>query len=163
MSQKLIDPSNQLAQNDWLTSHKRGGYSCRDSAAQLTAASGTRTGLTSPARAILNQTLCHREPHLKPCVAGFRAHLNIASVLLHDTPNRVKAEASAFANSLGGKERFEDMRLYLGRNSRSVVGDFNYHTVVFAIRSDSKPALASHSIDGVVDDIRPNLIEFASK
>ena len=89
--------------------------------------------------------------------------MNIASVLLHDTLNRVEPEASPFADSLGGKERFEDMRLYLGRNSRSVIGDFNYDTIVFAIRSDSKPALASHSIDGIVDDIRPNLIELAAK
>jgi hypothetical protein len=84
-------------------------------------------------------------------------------VLFHDTLNRVEAEASAFANSFGGKEWFEDMRLYLRRNSRSVIGDFNYDTIVLAIRSDSKPALASHSIDGIVDDIRPNLIELAAK
>ena len=89
--------------------------------------------------------------------------MNIASVLLHDTLNRVEAESGAFADSLGGKERLEDMRLYLGRNSRSVVGDLNYHTIVLAIRSNLKPALASHSIDGIVDDIRPNLIELAAK
>ena len=100
---------------------------------------------------------------MKTRLTGFRVHLNTASVLLHDTLNRVEAEARALANSLGGKKRFEDMRLYLGGNPRSVISDFNYHTIVLAIRSDSKLALASHRIDGIVDDIRLNLIELAAK
>ena len=73
---------------------------------------------------------------MKPCVAGFRAHLNTAFVLLDDALNRVEAEARAFADSLGGKERFEDMRLHFRRNSRSIIGDLNYDTIVLAIRSD---------------------------
>ena len=100
---------------------------------------------------------------MKPRVAGFRVHLNTASVLLHDTLNRVEAQAGAFAHSLGGEKRFEDMRLYLGRNSRTVVGDLNHHAIVLAIGSDSKLALASHRINGIVDDVRPNLIELAAK
>ena len=100
---------------------------------------------------------------MKPRVAGFRAHLNTAFVLLDDALNRVEAEARAFADSLGGKERFEDMRLHFRRNSRSIIGDLNYDTIVLAIRSDLKLALAFHRIDGIVDDIRPNLIEFAAK
>src|SRR5579864_3370499 len=92
-------------------------------------------------RAVLSETLCQREPYLKPRLTGFRVHLNAAPVLLHDTLSRVEAQASAFAHSLGGKKRFEDMRLYLGGNSRSVIGDLNHHTIFLAIGSDSKLAL----------------------
>ena len=100
---------------------------------------------------------------MKTRVAGFRADLNIAPVLLHNSLNRVEAEPGAFPNSLGGEERFEDVRLYVGRNSRTVIGDLNHDAIVLAIGSNSKLAFATHGVDGIVDDVGPNLIQLAAE
>jgi len=70
-------------------------------------------------------------------------------VLFHNSLNRVDAKARTFANSLGGEKGLEDMRLYFGRYSWTVVGDLDHDAVVLAINSNSKLALATH---GVVED-----------
>jgi hypothetical protein len=101
--------------------------------------------------AVLSQTLCQREPHLKTCIPRFRVDLNIAPVLFHNSLNRVEAKARTLANSLGGEKGFEDMRLYFGRNSWTVVGDLDHDTVVLAIGSNSNLALATHGVNGVVN------------
>ena len=98
---------------------------------------------------------------MKARVAGFRADLDIAPVLLHDSLNGVEAEPGAFADSFGGEERFEDVRLHVGRNSRAVIGDLHHNAIVLAIGSNSKLAFAAHGVNGVVDEVGPNLIQLA--
>ena len=113
--------------------------------------------------AVLGRTFRQWEPYLKTCVPGFRIDLNAASMLLHDSLNGVEAEAEAFSNSFGSEEGFEDVRLYIGRDSGAVVGDLNHNAIVLAIGADSKLAFPAHRANGVVDDVGPNLIEFAPK
>jgi hypothetical protein len=55
------------------------------------------------------------------------------------------------------------MRLDLGRNPRPVVADLNDYTAVFAIGSKPKLALPAHRIDGIIDDVGPNLIKLTSE
>src|SRR5271156_3124919 len=112
---------------------------------------------------ILGKAVRRGKPHLKTCVAGFRADSNTAPVLLHDTLNRIEAKARTFANSLRGEKGFENMRLDFGRNSRAVIGDLDHGAIVLAIGSNSKLALATHGVNRIVDDVRPNLIELAAK
>src|SRR5579863_7452920 len=109
----------------------------------------------------LGWTFRHRQPHLEACVAGLGRDLNGPPVLLHDSLNRVEAKPCALPNSFGGEERFKDMRLDLRRNSRTVVADLNNSATVFAIGSHAKFASAPHRIDGVIDDVGPNLIQLA--
>ncbi len=87
--------------------------------------------------------------------------MNIAPVLLHNSLNGVESQPGAFSDSLGGEERFEDVRLYIGRNPRTVVGDLNHHAIILAIGSNSKFAFAAHRVNGIVDDVGPNLIQLA--
>src|SRR5436190_13198056 len=78
-----------------------------------------------------------RQQYLKACISGLRVHVNIAAVLSHDTLNRIETQAGAFSYSLGGKERFEDMRLYIRRDAGTVVGDFDYYAAIVAVRADT--------------------------
>src|SRR5208282_2953494 len=102
-----------------------------------------------------------RKPYLKTCVTGLRGHLNIASVFLHNSLNRVEAQTRSLPYSFGCEERFKDVRLDLRRNSGTVIADFHYNAPVIAISSDSKLALSAHRIDGVIDEIGPHLIKLA--
>src|SRR5262249_34025748 len=113
--------------------------------------------------AIVNGPFRQREPHLKTCVAGFRTDLNRAPMLLHNSQCGVESEACALADCLSSKEGLKDVRLNVGRNSRTIVGDFNHHAIVFAIGSHSKFAFAAHRVDSVVDNVGPHLIQFATE
>jgi len=92
----------------------------------------------------------------------FRNHLNIASVLFDNALNCVEPQPSPLSNTLGRKEWFKDMRFSLGRNARTIICDFDDYASVLAKRSDPKLALPCHGIDGVIDEVRPNLIQFAT-
>src|SRR5208282_1959583 len=100
-----------------------------------------------------------RKPHLKPCVAGLRGHLNIASVFFHNALHRVQTQPSSLPDSFGCEEWLKDVRLDLGRNSGTVIADLDHDAIVLAIRSDSQFALSAHGIDGVIDNVGPDLIE----
>ena len=84
-------------------------------------------------------------------------------VLLHDALNGIEAEAGALAHFFGGEEGLENVLLDLGRNSRAIVGDLHYCALVIAIGADQKLSLATHGVDGVVDDVGPDLIELAAE
>src|SRR5260221_11886401 len=96
-------------------------------------------------------------------VSGLRCDLNRASVLFHDSLHRVEAEAGSFSNTLGREKGLKDVRLNLGWYSRTVIADFHDRARIVAIGSDAKFALSMHGVDGVVDDVRPDLVEFAAK
>src|SRR5207245_9840361 len=83
--------------------------------------------------------------------------------LLHNALNRVEAKPCSFPHSLRGEERFEDMRPYLGQNPRTVIGDLNHDAIVLAIGSNSKLAFTAHGVNGIVDDVGPNLIQLAAE
>src|SRR5215471_21486645 len=99
------------------------------------------------------RSCCQRKPNLKTRIAWFRIHLDIAAVLLHNPLHRVEAQASAFTNSFGRKERLEDVRSNLGRDPGTVIANFDYHATVVTICPNPQFALAAHGIDGVIDQI----------
>ncbi len=55
------------------------------------------------------------------------------------------------------------MRLNFRRNAWTVVADLHDHAIVLAISAHAKFAFAAHRVDRVVDQVRPNLIQFAAK
>src|SRR5438093_11761529 len=104
-----------------------------------------------------------REPHWRTRVAGWRADLNRAPVLRHNSQSRVESEPCTLADFLGGKERLKDVRLNGGGNARTIVGDLNHHAIVFAIGPHPKFAFAAHRVNGVVDNVGPHLIQLATE
>jgi len=115
---------------------------------------------TSLGSAVLGQRFRQRQPHLKTCVAGFRGDLNI-SRCLSQFAERCRGRALCLPDSLRGEEWFENVRLYFGQDTRTVIGDLDHNTTVLAIGSHSKLAFTTHGINGIVDDICPDLVQFA--
>jgi len=111
----------------------------------------------------LGWTFRQREPHLETCVPRSRTDLNSSPVLLHNSLNRVETESCALSDSFGCEKRLKDVGLDLGRNSRTVIADLNHNATVVAISSNSKLPLSAHRVDGIIDEVGPNLIEFAAK
>src|SRR5689334_22853179 len=100
--------------------------------------------------------------HLKRSPAGNRLHSNVAAVLLHDSINRIEPQSRALADWLGREERLEDAILELGRDSGAVVADFHQNASELRCGADYQFALPVHRVDGVVDQVRPDLIELAA-
>ncbi len=103
------------------------------------------------------------EPDLKARVAGIGSDLNISPMFFHDALDGVEAEAGAFSNSFGGEKGLEDVGLNFLGDAGAVVADFNDHASVFAVGADAKLAFAVHRVDGVIDEVGPDLVEFAAK
>src|SRR3984893_19267627 len=104
-----------------------------------------------------------RKPYLKTCVTRFRIDLNIAPVFFHNALHRVEAQPCSLPYSLGCEEWFKDVCLNLWRNAWTVVADLHHDATVVLIGSHSKLAFSAHGVDGIVDDVGPNLIEFAAE
>ncbi len=100
---------------------------------------------------------------MKARVTGIRSDLNISPVFFHDALDGVEAEAGAFSNSFGGEKGLEDMRLDFFGDAGTVVADFYDHASVFAVGADAKLAFTVHRVDGVIDEVGPDLVEFAAK
>src|SRR5947209_6811689 len=112
---------------------------------------------------MLGRLFGQREPHLEKRVPWLRRDLNVTSMLFHNSLHGVEAEAGAFSNSFGGEERLKDVRLYCGRDSRSIVSNLNHDAPVVAISSNSQLTFPAHRINGIVDQVGPYLIELAAK
>src|SRR5579862_310546 len=84
-------------------------------------------------------------------------------MLLHDALDRVEAKSSSLSHALRRKKGLEDVSFNFGRNPRTVIANLHDNTVILAIRTHSEDTLSSHRIDCVVDDIRPDLVEFAAE
>src|SRR6478752_8023962 len=72
-----------------------------------------------------------RQENTKRRAAWFGVRVDKAAGLFDDSIDRRQAEASALADFLGGKERFEDLLDNVGRNAGAGVADFNEHIVGF--------------------------------
>src|ERR1700685_4814540 len=111
----------------------------------------------------VRQGLSHGGPDLETRVAGLRTQLNISAVLLNNSLDRVQAQARASPHSFGREKRFKDVGLYLFRNSWTVVADLDYYATVIAIGSGAQFALAVHRVNRIIDNVGPDLVEFAAK
>src|SRR5208282_3565749 len=100
---------------------------------------------------------------LKTRIAWFGANLNTSAMLLHNSLHGIQAESRTFSHSLGGEKRFEDMGLHFLRNSRTVIANFNHNATVLLVGSNANLALPMHRIDGVIDNVGPDLVELAAK
>src|ERR1700733_3748570 len=80
----------------------------------------------------------------------------------YDPVYGVQAYPSAFADALGGEEWLKEMRLHRVGNPGSIVDNLNENKIQLSGRSNDQFALAAHGIDGIVDEIRPDLVQFTS-
>src|SRR5579863_6545625 len=86
--------------------------------------------------------------------------MNAPSVLSHDCPHSVESETRSLPNALRREKGIEDVGLYLRRNSRAVIADFNHDIAIFTENVEPQFSLTEHRFDGVLDKIGPNLIQF---
>ena len=84
-------------------------------------------------------------------------------MLLHNSLDGVQAEARTFPDSFRREERLKDVGLHLVGNSRTVIANLNHSATVVAIGSDAKLALSVHRVNRVINDVGPDLVEFAAK
>src|SRR5215469_15557838 len=99
---------------------------------------------------------------LKTRLARNGLDADLASQIPDDAVHNIEPKPGALADSLGGEKRVEDPGLYVCRNSRAVVGNFYEDKIVLARRADGQVPVAVHGVGGVVDQVGPDLIEFAA-
>jgi hypothetical protein len=100
---------------------------------------------------------------LEARVTGLGANLNVSPVLLHNSLDGVQTEACALPNSFGGEKGLKDVGLYLVRNPWAVIANLNHNATIVAVGSDAELAFSPHGVNRVIDNIGPDLVEFAAK
>ena len=55
------------------------------------------------------------------------------------------------------------MPLDFRRDSWTVIADLDYHAIVILVGTNSQLTLSTHRIDRIVDDVGPDLVEFAAE
>ena len=86
--------------------------------------------------------------------------MNAPSVLSDDRPHSVESETCSFPDALRCEKGIEDVRLYLRRDSRTAIADFNHGIAIFTENVKPEFSLTVHCFDGVLDKICPDLIQF---
>src|ERR1700691_4030064 len=90
---------------------------------------------------------------------GFKG--NLSAMGANDSVDGVQAYPGAFAHSLRRKEWLKHMRLYSVGNTGSIVDNLNENVIEFSGSSNFQHTLAAHGIDGVVNQIGPDLVQLA--
>jgi hypothetical protein len=105
----------------------------------------------------------HWQPNFEACFAGPGFKFNFtAMTVAHDAIADDQAKTSAGADGLRREEWFEEMRLHVSRNSGAIVHNFNNDLIILQTRADADLSCAVHGVNGVVDEIGPDLIQFAA-
>src|SRR5579883_1795956 len=108
------------------------------------------------------QGLVDGDANLEARVAGDGGEGNRAAKLADNTMHGIEAETRAVADALGGEEGLEDARLNVFWDTGTIVGDFDDDFIALADDAEAERAFIVHSVGSVVDEIGPDLIEFAA-
>jgi hypothetical protein len=104
-----------------------------------------------------------RQPDFEASVTGTGFKFNLATMTVaDDAVADDQAKAGAGADGLCGEKWLEHPRLDVRGNARSVVHDFNYQLVVLQTGADTDSAGTLYSVDCVINEIGPHLIEFTA-
>ena len=104
-----------------------------------------------------------RKPHFKAGFPGARLKLDFTTVTVsNDAVADDQAQAGARANRFGGEERLEDAGLDFRRNAGPIIDDFHHQLIPFDEGADADLAGPINGIDGIVDEVGPDLVEFAA-
>src|SRR5215472_14923601 len=102
-----------------------------------------------------------RQRHAELRVPGAGLDLDLSLVPDHDAPRDVEAETGALADRLRREERIEDALANLRGQSRSIVCDAHDDGLTLASRRDGD--VSAGSVQRVVDQVRPDLVELAAE
>ena len=101
--------------------------------------------------------------HFKAGLAGFGFKFNFAAMpVADDAIADDKSEACSGPDGFGREERLKHVCLNFRWNARTAVDDFNQHLVMVERSADANFSFSARGGDGVVDQIRPDLFEFAA-
>src|ERR1700758_1298023 len=106
------------------------------------------------------QRLFDRKPHAKAGMAWLRRKADVALMLPHDAVHRIQPQSAAIAHTLSREKGIEDARLDLLWNPGTVINDLHQNAVAFGTGANADLALSLHGIDGIIDKVGPDLIQF---
>src|SRR5262245_201349 len=101
------------------------------------------------------------KPDAKFGAAGNRFHVNFSVGAANQLANDVQAEAGSGAYRLCRKEWIEDAIANIFRDSGAVVDNANDDVIAFAHSTCLDMPVLTDSIQRVIDQIGPHLIQFA--
>jgi hypothetical protein len=113
-------------------------------------------------RQFLQSRQLQRQSHLKTGSAGLGFKRNLAAMTAHDPIDGVQTYSCSITDGLRGEEWLEEMRFHRIGNSRTIVDDLNENEVEFSGSSNNQLALTSHGINGIVNEVGPDLIQLAA-
>src|SRR5580658_180547 len=87
---------------------------------------------------------------------------NLAAMAAHDAGGGFEAQSRTLSDALGGEERLKQTLADFRRDARSVIANFDQQAVQLARRADPQLALALHGVDGVVDQVSPDLVQLTA-
>src|SRR5215471_13729113 len=104
-----------------------------------------------------------RQADFETRFAGLGFQFNFSSVTIPDYAIADdESKPSSGPDGLGREKWLEEMRLQIRRNAGAVIHDFNDKLIVFEAGADADFSRAVNRVDSVVDEMGPNLIEFAA-
>ena len=80
-------------------------------------------------------------------------------VFLDNIIRNIQPQAGTLARLLRCKERLEQARQHILWNAWTIVLNLNYHLRALLVSSQLQIALPMHGVDGVIDQVRPDLVQ----
>src|SRR5580765_8125581 len=90
-------------------------------------------------------------------------HPDATAMFLDDSLDGIQTKPRSLPYALGCKERLKNPRLHFRRNPWAVVGNFDDHAIILTVSPHAQLPAASHRVNGIVDNIRPDLTQLAAK
>src|SRR6201999_2271898 len=98
--------------------------------------------------------------HNKLGLAGLAGKADLATIISgYDAAGNIEAEAGPYTDGLCRKEGLKDLGAVLGWDASPLVGDANVDPVIFHPGTDSDFARFRRGVDGVVEQIGPDLAD----
>src|SRR5580698_9466122 len=103
-----------------------------------------------------------RQSHLKTCSPWLRVKRDFSVMGANDPVYGVQAYSCTVADAFGGEKWLKEMRLHSVGNAGPIVDNLNENEIELPGGSNDQLALAAHGIDGIVNEIRPDLVQLTS-
>jgi hypothetical protein len=110
-----------------------------------------------------SRTCLHGQANLEAGVTGLGLEADISFMVASDyAAGDVQTKTGALSYFLGCEKGFEDVRMHLFGNAWAVVGDLHEQPAWLLGCAYPDAARSIHRVDGVVYQVRPNLVELAA-
>src|SRR5215470_17639584 len=105
----------------------------------------------------------HGKRHPKLRTSRSRLQFNLSVMPLDQPSHDVEPKSRALAHRLCRKKRIEDSIADFGRDTRPIIDHADRYLIAFTAGGDFNLATLVDGIQGVIDKVRPDLIELASE